>query len=130
MKRLYYAYLAIIFLLTSCSTNDTDYCIGHATGVIGCYDVKGIYQLGVFIVTENKDSLLSFNKAAYFYDYIEEDMVGGPYMRISNITRRFQYSYLEPDDTIQWIPPLSNTMELWLDNEHRYKQIKITQIIE
>ena len=123
-KTIYIAFLAIIFSLTSCSTNNINYCSGHAIGIMGCYDVNGEYQRGVFIVTDNKDSLLSFNGANYFYEYIEEDLIGGPYVRVSSITRMFQFSYLEPKDTIQWIPPLSNTMELWLNNEYRYKQIK------
>ena len=112
------------------SVNDINNCTGHAVGIIGCYDVNKEYQLGVFIVTNNKDSLLSFNEAECFYDYIENNMTGGPYVRISNISRTFQYTYLEPNDTIQWITPLSNTMELALSNIDNFKQVKITQILK
>lgn len=119
-----------LILLTSCSVNDTNYTTGHAVGIIGCYDVNKEYQLGVFIVTNNKDSLLSFNEAECFYDYIENNMTGGPYVRISNISRTFQYTYLEPNDTIRWITPLSNTMELALSNIDSFKQVKITQILK
>ena len=92
-------------------------------------DTKEIIRKGRFVTT-NKDSLLSFNEAECFYDYIENNMTGGPYVRISNISRTFQYTYLEPNDTIQWIIPLSNTMELALSNIDSFKQVKITQILK
>lgn len=121
----------LMFMCLSCSTNTTDLCCtGHAEGLVGCYDCDNQYQLGVFIVTDNGDSLLSFNKADSFYTYIDPHMHGGPYVYISTVERIFQYSYLEGKDTISWIPPLCDMRELPLNNAYRYRQIKITHILE
>jgi|GEM_PF-1783236 len=111
----------------SCN-HSTGYVSGHAVGIIGCYDIDNNYHCGVFIVTNQNDSLLSFGNTNDFYNYVEKDMVG-IYARHSDITRKFQYRLVNEDEFIQWICPLDNMLYAGMSNVYDYKQVTITEIL-
>ena len=96
---------------------------GEIVVTIGCYvdDNSEMYK-GLFIVTNNNDSLLSFNISDENI-YVQYGCYGIP---SKTMPYKFTFRYLSPTDSeyVHYIMPLSNAMLPGIDAE-KFKQAKI-----